>query len=252
MVLNALSLLEGRQIIVVGGTGNVGFFLVKTFASAGAKVVVTSRSTKKVDRLRERLGRDLAGGLSALLGDFGTPESAAALRAQMRAAAPEVFAGVAASASWHQVPSMIQAGFADFRHVIETRLFAHYLAAETILGLLPGEGSYATMNGDAGFSGPPYPGTGAISVSSAAQGKLMEAWGAETGGSPRVNDVVMMASIGPDGARPGSPLTGPEVGVFVAALASPLGASVHNRSIRLRSPHQVEAALRGEFGESDR
>lgn len=237
--------LAGRDVVVAGGTGNVGYFLVDGFVRAGARAIVPSRSPQKLERLRARLGPDTSERVVGIDGDIGTPEGAAEVQAQIREAAPHLWAAASAVTSWHQVPSMYQAGFADFKHVIETGLFAHYLAAQTLLPLLAEDGAYTTINGPAGFMGPPPPGGGAMAVTAAAQAKLMQAFGVETGGRPRVNDVIMVAFLGPGGTRQGSPLAGEEVGDFVAALSSPAGAAVHNQTITLRDPAQVQAALAG-------
>ncbi len=238
--------LKGRDALVVGGTGNVGYFLVEGFLRAGARVVVPSRSQPNLDRLQSRLGAAAAERLVPILGDIGTADGAAQIQSQVRELTEELFAVVAAPASWHQTASMLQAGFADFKNVIETRLYPHYLAAEALLPLIVTGGSYTTINGPAGFLSPPPPGIGAIAVAAAAQNKLIEAFAAETAGQPRVNDVVMKAFLGPHGTRPGSPLTGEQVADYIVALAA-TGTDVHNRTIHLRDPRQVDAALSGSF-----
>ncbi|MBB2943371.1 NAD(P)-dependent dehydrogenase (short-subunit alcohol dehydrogenase family) [Actinoplanes lutulentus] len=237
--------LKGHDTLVVGGTGNVGFFLVDGFLRAGARVLVPSRSPQNLERLRSRLGA-AADRLVPVNGDIGTAEGAVQVQAQVRDLSSELFAVASAPASWHQSHSMLQAGFAEFKHVIETRLYPHFLAAEALLPLIALGGSYTTINGPAGFISPPPPGIGAIAVAAAAQNKLIEAIAAETAGTPRVNDVVMKAFLGPNGTRPGSPLRGEQVGDFVAALAAG-GTHVHNRTIQLASPRQIDEALAGNF-----
>ncbi|PUB27676.1 NAD(P)-dependent dehydrogenase (short-subunit alcohol dehydrogenase family) [Promicromonospora sp. AC04] len=239
--------LAGRDTLVVGGTGNVGTFLVDAFLRAGARVIVPSRSPEKLERLRHRLGPKKAEHLVELTGNIGTPEGAADVQQQLRDLTDDLYAAAAAPASWHQTSSMFRAGFADFQNVIETRLYPHYLAAEAVLPLLNQEGSYTTINGPAGFGRAPMPGTGSIAVVAAAQAKLIEAFAVETGGRPRVNDVIMMAFLGPQGTRPGSPLTGEQVGDFVASLASSADQGVHQQTIYLHEPRQVEDALAGTF-----
>lgn len=239
--------LAGQDTVVVGGTGNVGAFLVDAFVRAGARVLVPSRSQDKIDRLLARLGPDKARHVVALIGDIGSAPGAAALQAQVRDHTGRLHAVAAAPAGWHQTHSMLQAGFDDFKAVIENSLFPHYLAAQTFLPLLEPGGSYTSINGPVGFLGPPQPGIGPMAVVSIAQNKLMQAFAVETGGAPRVNDVVMMAFIGPDGTRPGSRLTGEQVGDYVAALASPTGSGVHNQTLHLRDQRQIAAAFTGAF-----
>lgn len=244
--------LAGRDVVVVGGTGNVGAFLADGFLRAGARVITPSRSQSNLDRLAARLGPERAERLVPIVGDIGTPAGARALRDEIARISTGLAAVAASPASWHQVPSMLRAGFNDFKHVIETRLYPHYLAAENLLPLLDPAGAYTTINGPAGYVRPPQPGMGAIATVAAAQAKLIEAIAAETGGRPRVNDVVMMAFLGPHGTRPGSPLTGEQVADYVVALSTDRASGVHGRSIDLRDPKQVEDALAGRFAATGR
>lgn len=239
--------LAGRDVVVAGGTGNVGYFLVDGFLRAGARVIVPSRSGQKLERLQARLDPRSGDRLVGLVGDIGTPDGAVELQGQIRDVTDNLYAAVAAVVSWHQTASMVRSGFGDFARVIETGLFAQYLAAETLLPLLAEDGAYTTINGPIGFLGAPPPGLGPMAVVSVAQAKLIQAFAVETGGHPRVNDVVMMAFLGPSGTRPGSGLAGEQVGDFVALLSSPAAADVHGRAISLRDPRQVQAAFDGTF-----
>ncbi|WP_158861713.1 SDR family oxidoreductase [Leifsonia sp. AG29] len=243
------ALLSGKTALVLGGTGNVGYYLVDGFIRAGAEVLVVSRSAGNLDRLTARLGTDRAERISPIIGDIGTPEGARAVQAAVRDATARLDAVTVAAASWHQTPSMLQAGFEDFKRVIETRLYPHYLAAEALLPLVDSAGSYTTINGPAGFMPSPRQGLGPISVVSAAQDKLTRSFAAETDGHPRVNDLVLTVFIGPHGTRPGSPVSGEQAGDYVAALASAAGAGVHNRTLDLSRPEQVAEAVAGRFSD---
>ncbi|GAB3259346.1 hypothetical protein GCM10027456_38760 [Kineosporia babensis] len=239
--------LSGRDVVVVGGTGNVGFFLVEGFARAGARVLVPSRSPQKAERLLARLSPEHRQSVVTFTGDIGTPEGAAGVQAQVRRLSEGLQAVAAAPAGWHQTPSMLQSGFGDFKAVMENSLYPHYLAAQTLLPMLSPDGSYTSINGPVGSMGAPGPGMGPMAVVSVAQNKLMQAIGVETGGRPRVNDLIMVAFLGPQGTRPGSRITGEQVGEYVAALAGPAGAAVHGQTLRLHEPAQIEAATGGDF-----
>jgi NAD(P)-dependent dehydrogenase (short-subunit alcohol dehydrogenase family) len=233
--------------LVVGGTGDVGFFLVDGLLRADAQVIVPTRSKQKFERLISRLTEPLRARVEPVFVDIGTVEGARELGRQVSSSGIALDAVVAAPASWHQTRSMLGAGFDDFKSVIETRLYPHFLAAETLLPLIRADGAYVTINGPAAFAGLPQPGTGSIAVAAMAQNKLVQALAAETGGRPRVNDVVMWAYLGPQGTRSGSPLQGEQVGDFVAALVSPLGAGMHGQTLHLKSAVQVTNALTGHF-----
>jgi NAD(P)-dependent dehydrogenase (short-subunit alcohol dehydrogenase family) len=242
-----IDVLANKRALVVGGTGNVGFFLVDGLLRAGAQVTIPTRSKEKLERLVSRLAEPLRARVEPVFVDIGTVEGARELGRHVSGSGIALHAVLAAPASWHQTQSMLAAGFDDFKSVIETRLYPHFLAAETLLPLIEDDGAYVTINGPVAFAGLPQPGAGSIAVASVAQNKLVQALAAETGGHPRVNDVVMWAYLGPNGTRSGSPLQGEQVGDFVAALVSPLGASVHGQTLHLKSPAQVANALAGQF-----
>lgn len=240
--------LAGQDTLVVGATGNVGYFLVEAFLRAGARVLAPSRSEERFARLLSRLPHHTHERVTHLPADISTPSGARDLGDQVREHASPLAAVVVSSASWHQNRSMLEAGFEDFRSTIETRLFPHYLAVQTLLPRLRAAGSYVFINGPVGFLGSPPPGAGAIAVAAAAQSGLMRAIATETTGQVRVNEVVMHAFLGPHGTRSGSGLRGEEVGDYVASLAASNNADVHSRTLHLKTPSQVEAALTGDFG----
>jgi hypothetical protein len=129
--------------------------------------------------------------------------------------------------------------------VIEATLYPHFVIAEALVPALKPGGSYTTVNGPVGFTDGVHASTGPIAAATAAQNRLMLAIADETGGDPRVNDLVMWAYLGPNGTRPGSPSRGEEVGAFLAWLAGPAAKGVHGRTIHLRTPDQVQRTLAG-------
>ncbi|MER7180228.1 SDR family oxidoreductase [Streptomyces hyaluromycini] len=241
-----LPALDGATALVAGGTGNVGFFAVDALLRAGADVLVPTRSNAKFDRLLSRLAPELRDRLSGLPGDISTPEGAREIaeRAETR-----TFGGldavVSTVASWHQGPPVLSGGYDAFREVIESTLYPHFVIAEALVPVLKSGGSYTTVNGPVGFTDSVHSSTGPIAAATAAQNRLVLAIADETGGDPRVNDMVMWAYLGPNGTRAGSPLQGEEVGAFLAWLASPDAQGVHGRTIHLRTPDQVRRVLAG-------
>lgn len=232
--------LEGAVTLVAGGTGNVGFFAVDALLRAGARVVVPTRDADKLERLRSRLTPDLADRLIGVEGDIGTAAGVRKVAQDARGVVGDLDAVVSTVASWHQGPPVLTAGFDAFRSVIEATLYPHVLLAEAFIPLLRPEGSYTTVNGPVGFVDQVSAQVGAIAAATAAQNRFVLAVADETQGKPRVNELVMWAYLGPNGTRPGSPLTGEQVGEYLAWLASPAAADVHGQTIHLRSPEQVE------------
>lgn len=66
--------LEGKSIVVIGGTSGLGLSAARAFLEAGAKVVVTGRDEQKVAAAEKELGRNVIGFVS----DAGDPKSAPA------------------------------------------------------------------------------------------------------------------------------------------------------------------------------
>jgi NAD(P)-dependent dehydrogenase (short-subunit alcohol dehydrogenase family) len=241
-----LPALDGATALVAGGTGNVGFFAVDALLRAGADVLVPTRSNAKFHRLTTRIAPELRDRLTGLPGDIGTPEGARDIAGQARTKAPGgLDAVVSTVASWHQGPPVLSGGFEAFRNVIESTLYPHFVIAEALVPTLKAGGSYMTVNGPVGFTDGVHSSTGPIAAATAAQNRLLLAIADETGGDPRVNDLVMWAYLGPNGTRPGSPLRGEEVGAFLAWLAGPAAKDVHGHTIHLRTPDQVRRTLAG-------
>ncbi len=70
--------LEGRTVVVPGGTGNVGEGVVRSLLTSGARVVVPSRTQARLDNLTALIGPELSSrllGISARYGTFAEAET---------------------------------------------------------------------------------------------------------------------------------------------------------------------------------
>ena len=103
-------------------------------------------------------------------------------------------------------------------------------------------GSYTFVNGPLAFE-PMFPGTGLVSIATAAQAMLARTVMKETGGVPvRVNEVVLYTSFGwGDDERKTSPVRQEDVGRYVAYLISDHGAAVRGRTSHLDSLQSLRA-----------
>jgi NAD(P)-dependent dehydrogenase (short-subunit alcohol dehydrogenase family) len=241
--------MASKRALVAGGAGNVGFFLVQGLLEAGATVVVPSRSEKRLERLRSRLAAtegspDDGARLITLSGDTGSEAGMSELKKRVAEEVGGLDAVVASLGSWWVGPLLVETELSDLQGVLDGNLIAHFLFARTFLPALHegGGGSYTLINGPSAFLDP-RPGMGAVAISTAAQTMLMRALAQEVEYTPvRVNEVVMYAFIGPNGTRPQSPISGEELGRYVAHLASEQAKEVRGKSIYLRSPEQVVGA----------
>lgn len=234
--------LDGTVVVVAGGAGNVGRYLVAAFLDAGARVVVPSRSPEKLAALARAVAAGDGRGdrLVTLVGDIAEEGDAARIRDHVVATVGRPGAVVASLGGWQPAPSLIAATPAELRRVLEGNLVAHFVVARAFLPpLLEGGGSYTLINGPAAFQ--PVPQSGLVSVSTAGQAMLARALFDECAGTPaRVNELVIQNTlIGPEGTAPGSPVAGEDVGRYAAYLASPRAADARGTSVRLTSPADV-------------
>lgn len=239
--------LSGRVMLVAGGAGTVGEWVVRVFLREGARVVVPSRSTERLEKLREFVGNESpesAGRLVTLLGDVGTIAGAEALRdelAQKGEAKGEVswpLDGVIASlgGSYDERLPILSAPPEVWQRFQDNNLNAHYACARAFLpGLCERAGTSYTLLG--GLSAVlPIGKYGPVCVNSAAQLMLTRVLFEELKGSRVRLNQVMCGMVHTRAraayARP-EWVTAEEIGEFLAFLVSPEGRMVANSVIQL-------------------
>src|ERR1700674_2431414 len=99
--------LEGKVVLITGGSKGIGLACARAFAGEGARVAIASRSQDNLDRARELLAKD---GLrvSALRADLAKPEDAQALAAAVHKSlgAIDVLVNSAGAAKRHLVDDL--------------------------------------------------------------------------------------------------------------------------------------------------
>jgi 3-oxoacyl-[acyl-carrier protein] reductase len=228
--------LGGQVIVVAGGTGNVGRVLVRALLGAGATVVVPSRSHGGA----ERVVAQAAGSEPVLLhGNIGEQDDALRLRDEILSRYARIDAVVATLGHFVPASTLLSATERDLRTVLESYPIAHFVVARTFIPALERVGgAYAFINGPLAFDAL-YPGTGLVSVATAAQAMLARVVmkeAATAGSRVRINEVVLYTSFG----RPGDdvapqPVAHSDVGQFIAELLAPAYAQVRGRTIHLNS-----------------
>ncbi|HYF38498.1 MAG TPA: SDR family NAD(P)-dependent oxidoreductase, partial [Gemmatimonadales bacterium] len=165
--------LAGRRVLVAGGTGNVGTHLTRELLRSGARVVVPSRSSGKLERLRAAVAEPMAERLIGLQGEIGSPEGAVRIREQAeRLASGRMDAVVASLGEFVAAPSVLSAQFEDLERAVQGYLYAHFVVARTFLpALAESSGAYVSINGPLAWE-PMFPGAGLVSIVSAAQAML--------------------------------------------------------------------------------
>ena len=238
--------LPGGAIIVAGGTGNIGSFIVRGLLARDAIVVVPSRSEQGLGALRERLAGDLEPGWSERLltfvGNVGEATGAERLRDQIVERAGPPSAVVASLGGWVPAPSLIEATHADLQTAVDGYLHAHLACSRVFLPALQGGGgTYVFINGPLAFK--PWPGLGAglVSMVTAGQHMLFRYLAQEhEGNSVRALELVAHSFVANWKTLPGSPIQAEDVSTYLAYLLSDHCEHAHGESIDLSSPAKVE------------
>lgn len=157
--------------LILGGAGDVGEGIVRSFLKHGATVLATSRTQTKLDVLRDYVGDIEMGTLKAITGSLDTPEAAEALRDKIADLASRVDVIVAVLGGWSQGYPITGVGFDVWQGIVRNNLTTHFLAMKTFVPLLaPGSGTYVHINGQSAEGA--HPGAGPVAAMSAAQKSL--------------------------------------------------------------------------------
>ena len=230
--------LKGKRILVAGGTGNVGRYLVKAQLDAGATVVVPSRSQAKLDALANEIDADDRARLVLLAGDITAEQDVQ----QLLDSAGILDGAVASIGRFIAAPSVLAAPRADLERAFVGYTFAHFSAAKALLPALEERGgTYVMINGSLAFE-PEVAGTGIVSIAGASQSMLARVLMKERADMrARINEVVIYSNLRP-GSDEANEVKGADVGRYVSYLLSDAAAAVKGQIIHLRSRQDLPAA----------
>ncbi len=163
--------LQGKFILVAGGTGSVGEGLVLSFMRAGATVIVPIRNTEKAVESQNYVQGIGSGELLFVEGTLDTEENALKLRDDVHRIAPNLDLAVASIGGWWQGLPLTSLRMDTWNSIVANNLTSHFLAVRAFVPLLhPKTGIYVHING---FSAEqPYPMAAAVAMMAAAQ-KMM-------------------------------------------------------------------------------
>lgn len=243
--------LEGRNIVVAGGTGNVGRYVVGGLLEAGATVAVPSRSPDKLEAI-EALGQNgSTGRVVTVEGDVTDEEDGARIVRQLRDEVGPLHGAVASLGGFVPVPSILEASREQLATAMEGYVRAHLGAAQNLVPALESGGGYLFVNGPLAYD-LWSPEASLVSVVTAAQAMLAQAVakevdeaGSESARSlpsapPRVNELVIYTAVGWGEADKRSPVSPRDIGRYVARLLSEQAESTRGETIHLRSPDQLQ------------
>jgi NAD(P)-dependent dehydrogenase (short-subunit alcohol dehydrogenase family) len=235
------SFLAGQSIVVAGGTGNVGRYLVRALLERGARVIVPSRTAEHLEALGASIDADHGPRLITMVGDLSDETDTLRVQEYLITHRP-LHGAIASLGRFMPAPSLLSAPVGDLRAALNDYVIAHFQAARTLIPLIEEGGSYTFVNGPLAFE-PMFEGTGLVSVVTAAQAMLARVLFKESKDRPiRVNEVVLYTPFGWSDKAPASgTLPREEVARYVAHLASSKGAAVRGQTIHLKSREPFQA-----------
>lgn len=220
--------LKDKRILVAGGTGTVGRFLVNAQLAAGATVIVPSRGQAKLDTLAASLDPALRERLVPLVGDVTDDGDAT----ELLAAAGRIDGAVATIGRFTPAPALLDAPRPDLEGALANYTLAHFSAAKALLPVVEESGgAYVMINGSLAFE-PEASGTGIVSIAGAAQSMLARVLMNERESMrARINEVVIYSNL----RSTNNEVTGEDIGRFVGFLLSDQGSGIRSRVLHLRS-----------------
>lgn len=234
---------KNAPVVVAGGTGNVGGFIVRSLLERGTPVVVPSRSEETIEDLKAYLDDHVEAADRVRLHTFiGNVSDEIQGRQIVQEIIREVGlpkAVISLMGSWRSSDSLVGASVNDLDYVLTHYLKAHFGVAKNFLPVLSESGgSYIFVNGPLAFDA--WQRTGLVSVATSAQHMLFKVLAKEHEESPaRIAELVTYAFIQGRQTQEGSPISGEAVGAFASHLVSEHAADLHGRSIHLKSPEQL-------------
>lgn len=209
--------LAGRNVLVPGGTGAVGEFVVRAHLAAGAEVVVPTRTAARQAELRALLGVAATSHLHLPQHDYTTFAGAETLGATMVEMRGSIDHVVAPIGGWWAGGPLWEVDEKDWDGAFVGLATAHLAVARAALPRLSDGGTYTVVVGRSARW--PVPGSGLVSMEQAAVLMMQQVLAAEAGPRVRVHALV----LGPVRTRlvAGEPgwVGADEVGAVAVALA---------------------------------
>lgn len=200
--------LKDKVVYVAGGSGKVGRGIIKVFLNEGAKVITSSRSKEKLDKLKEDF-KDLF----IIHGNIGDELDAIRIRDEILKNFNKIDIVIASLGSWWEGSRIIDLDLKTYESVMFERLTTHFVCAKTFLKYMVkrNEGVYILIGGF--HANVPLKNAGLISIAGAGEIMLTKVLFEELKEYKiRINEV-LLPTIGKD-------ITSEDVGKFLAYLCS--------------------------------
>jgi NADP-dependent 3-hydroxy acid dehydrogenase YdfG len=216
--------LSDRCVVVAGATGTVGGWTARGLLERGATVIAVGRSAEHLSALSDAVDARHRERLHAVQADLSSTDRAQAAVSAIAAAGLRADAVVAALGRWWEGSRLLDLPMADWNTILTENLTAHFVAARTFAPILDdaADPSYITLAGIGALKA--VEGSGAVSVTGAAQEMLLKVLAAESaGGAVRFHELLLTTPVvAPDDAatRAEHPdwILGPAVAGHVARI----------------------------------
>lgn len=181
---------QGRRVVILGGTGRVGEGIAREWASAGAEVIVPTRTEERASELQGLLSdfdhRERVHTIVTDYTDFAGADASADLIQSTFGDVTDVIASIGGwwqgTTLWQTTPELWQRYFVDLST-------AHLANVRTWVPRLPADGSYQLILG--GSANTPVPGAGIINMEQAGLLMMTQTLSLEAGTQRRIFALVL-------------------------------------------------------------
>ncbi|KAJ8343915.1 hypothetical protein SKAU_G00312440 [Synaphobranchus kaupii] len=210
-----------RVVLALGGTGTVGSGIVKALLDRGFRVVVVSRDSKRLEKLKSFVSPSSSGNLITLKGNVGSEEEVEQVKQAVVEAVGKVTDIVSSLGfSWWQGGPPHTQTLKELHWVLETLVLSTFVSWKAFFPLVRDDprGTYTFITGGAGDK-LLMPGTGFLTVGAASALAFCQVLREEYPEVPcKFNQVTINAGVTvPDRMAPGY-LNHLDLGETVAAL----------------------------------
>jgi NAD(P)-dependent dehydrogenase (short-subunit alcohol dehydrogenase family) len=176
--------IQGRSVLVTGGTRGLGAALGRALARAGARVVLVARGGEELTRVVDEI-RGQGGDAHGFVADVGAKEDIHRIAGAAAALVGPIDVLVHNASTLGPTPLrlLLDTECEDFAHVLDVNLLGPFRLTRAIAGgmALRGRGLVVNITSDASVNA--YPAWGAYGVSKAALDHLARIWAAELEGT---------------------------------------------------------------------
>lgn len=236
---SALPDLSGRRAVIPGGTGAVGEGIVRSYLTAGAVVLVPTRTQERAEEFRRVLGDAANDRLHLVVHDYTTFAGAEQLADEMERRLGGVDDVVTPIGGWWAGKRLQEIDEGDWQTAFVGLATAHMAVLRAFLPRLSTNGAYTLIIGESAVT--PIPGSGLVSMEQSALLMMRQVLQAEAAGRQRAFALVLgPVSTRVDSSDPGR-VSADQVGAL--AVAASAATAVDGREIRLRSRAEADQAL---------